>query len=139
VETGFLKMYLDHQSGEMNGEVTQGIFMDQTLRSLSLENLIVLFGEVKEDEQSVQVLTAYLDRYFANEWRAGASQGNKTNINDSMTVEQAYEILGLDAGASEDEIKVAHHKLMNKNHPDHGGSTYLATQINQAKDFLLDD
>ena len=54
-----------------------------------------------------------------------------------MTAEQAYEILGLEPGASDEDIKEAHHRLMNKNHPDHGGSTFLATQINQAKDFLL--
>ena len=55
----------------------------------------------------------------------------------SMTKEQAYEILGLNVGASKGEIREAHHRLMNKIHPDHGGSNFLATQINQAKDLLL--
>ncbi|HJO86863.1 MAG TPA: hypothetical protein QF359_07875 [Rhodospirillales bacterium] len=45
--------------------------------------------------------------------------------------------MGLEPGASEDKIKEAHHRLLSKIHPDHGGSTFLATQINQAKDFLL--
>ena len=54
-----------------------------------------------------------------------------------MTAEKAHEILGLEPGASEDKIKEAHHRLLSKIHPDHGGSTFLATQINQAKDFLL--
>ena len=56
-----------------------------------------------------------------------------------MTRDEAYDVLGLEAGASTEEIKAAHHKLMSKIHPDHGGSTYLATKINQAKDFLLGD
>ena len=140
IETKFLNMYLDHQTGEMNGNVTAGSFTGQTLRSLSLDNLLVLLVECREDEQSVQVLTAYLDRYHGDEWRERAGEagaGSAASTNGSMTTDQAFEILGLESGASDEDIKAAHHRLMSKIHPDHGGSTFLATQINQAKDFLL--
>ena len=54
-----------------------------------------------------------------------------------MTRREALEILGLDEGADEGDIRDAHHRLMVKIHPDQGGSNWLATRINQARDLLL--
>jgi curved DNA-binding protein CbpA len=54
-----------------------------------------------------------------------------------MTVEEAYEVLGLEPDASEAQVRAAHHRLMMQLHPDHGGTDYLATKINRARDVLL--
>jgi DnaJ-class molecular chaperone len=54
-----------------------------------------------------------------------------------MTEAEAYQILGLKFGASKQDISEAHRKLIQKNHPDHGGSDYLAAKINLARKTLL--
>ena len=121
IETAYVRMILDHNNGEMNGDVIAGRFSGRTLRSMELGEILQLLGEASNDEQSVQVLSAYLDRYHGDEWReqarAGAGAGGAGGQGD-MTTEEAYDILGLEAGASDEDIKTAHHELMGKIHPD---------------------
>ena len=94
--------------------------------------------EIRDDNESVLVLNAYLERYHEESWKEyshDVDPGNTTN--QLMTREEALRILGLSQEATFDDIKDAHRKLMSKMHPDKGGSTYLATKINEAKDCLL--
>lgn len=56
---------------------------------------------------------------------------------EEMTRREAFQILGLREGSNKDQIREAHRKLMRLNHPDNGGSTMIATKVNEAKDFLI--
>jgi len=142
VNSRFIRMTLNHDSGAVSGEVLQGQFSGKNLQDLSLDQLFQLMEECKSDNESVSLLVAYLDREHPD-WRdtaqaSGSQQSyNSTPDSGGMTIQEAYEILGLSEGASEADIKAAHRKLISKLHPDHGGSTYLSSKINQAKDTLL--
>ncbi len=142
VETRFLRMTLDHDSGEMTGRVTAGRFAGRALDELELDDLIALWAECRaEDAQSAAVLEAYLDRTQGEAWREAAAQGGAgpraPASAGAMSQEEACDILGLEPGASRAAIHEAHRRLMQKVHPDHGGSNYLAAKINQAKALLL--
>jgi len=137
VETAILRMRLDHASGLMSGQVRRGPFAGRRLEDLEQAELITLWRQcIAEDEPSARLLETYLDR-LRPDWRQTAN-GHTGSPAEAMTREQAYAILDVAPGASADQIKEAHRRLMMKLHPDHGGSTYLAAQINRAKDILLD-
>jgi hypothetical protein len=142
VRTRFLHMELEHDTGTLSGRVLEGRFKGHKLADLSLEQLLDLLAECSaEDAQSTAVLEAYLDREHGERWREGEpadERGAKQASTDRMTRDEAYEILGLQPGADREQILQAHRLLMQKLHPDRGGSTYLATMINLAKDLLLD-
>ena len=147
VETVWLRMNLEHDSGVMRGVVRKGPWAGVELSALSLDQLVALLGDCwADDAQSAQLLETYLDRAFGADWRdkAQGAAGDRSErprgapSSARMTKEEAYEVLGVQPGAGEDEIKEAYRRLMQKLHPDQGGSTYLAAKINQARDVLLD-
>jgi hypothetical protein len=140
LETGWLRMELDHDSGALDGLVLRGVFAGRRLGELSRADLLHLLGETRiEDPESANVIEAYLDRLHPD-WRAqgGEAPDAPPSAGGAMTRAEALSILGLREGADESAIRAAHRKLMLKLHPDQGGSTYLAAKINQAKDLLLE-
>jgi len=137
VETRFLRMILDHDSGDMNGEILEGRYQGKRLSELEFDQLLTLYKEFRAlDEQSAALLQAYLERVHAEKWQRQTENPSSVETG-KMDREEAYEILGLSPGAGEKQIIDAHRHLMQKLHPDRGGSTYLAAKINQAKDLLL--
>lgn len=140
VVTEHLEMELDHDTGEMRGRVLKGLFRDRDIESLTPADMALLWQDCRNvDPQSAQLIEAYLDRAHPS-WREDMARGEEDmsgGPDGRMTLEEAYEILGLKPGASEEAIRRAHRELMLKLHPDRGGSTYLAAKINEAKDVAL--
>jgi len=139
VQSRFLRMTLDHDSGNMEGEILAGKFAGKKLSELNLEDLRRLLEHYHQaDGESYALLEAYMDRIHGEHWREpGQGRGPRTVSTGPMGEQEAREILGVSEKASAEEITVAHRRLMQKLHPDRGGSTYLAAKINQAKDTLL--
>ncbi len=141
VETVFVRMGLDHDTGTMTGTVLHGQFAGMRLEELSRADLLALLRECRAgDEESARLIEAYLDRAHPD-WH-GDFAGGRTEYRASpggpdVTVEEAYAILGLAPGADAEAIRAAHRRLMKQLHPDHGGTDYLATKINRARDVLL--
>lgn len=141
VRTAALEMFLDHDTGELEGVVLAGHFEGRQLADMQLADLIGLHGELMSDSDSRQLLETYLDGRFPL-WRedtdthGGGGEGSSPG-SGPMTEEEAHQILGLEAGASAAEISKAHRRLMQRVHPDVGGSSFLAARINEAKDLLL--
>lgn len=140
VQSKYIRMTLNHESGDIKGEVLTGQFRGKTLDQLDLEALLQLLRECQDDEESVALLQTYLDREHADTWQqqAGAQGQQRTSSEPGgMSREEALQILGLSSNASEAEIVETHRRLIQKLHPDRGGSAYLAATINLAKDTLL--
>ncbi len=141
-ETQDLRMSLDHESGDMDGEILRGPLAGRRLSQLALDDLMTLLSGLERDGEpaSIQLLEAYLDRNHPD-WRerAGSRQdGASSAASDGlMTREKALSILGLEDGATEADVKAAYQRIISNLHPDHGGSTYLAAQVNAARDMLL--
>ena len=135
VRTAFLQAWIDHGTGDVGGTVLSGRFSGRTLDSLGDAELLDLHLECSADADSLRVLEPYLDRRLGAEWRQ-ARQPPRGPRSD-MTREEALAVLGLAEGASEDDVKAAHRRLIQRMHPDVGGSADLAARINRAKDVLL--
>lgn len=151
VASDILDMSLDHDSGTMSGTILKGPMKGRELADLGESEFLDLLRFCREqDPDSARLLETYLDRRFGDSWRAdddSSAAGNdedgsgKAGANDraggTLTVSEARDILGLEPGASREEIIQAHRRMMQRMHPDRGGSNYLAARINEAKERLL--
>jgi hypothetical protein len=139
VQSRYLRMTLNHDSGEIGGEILAGKYAGKSLGQLDLDDLLQLLRECRDDDESVALLQSYLDREHVD-WQQHAdaqAQQQSTAVPGKMSRDEALQVLGLSADASEADIVEAHRRLMQKLHPDRGGSAYLAATINLAKQTLL--
>ena len=98
-----------------------------------LATLAALAGRVAKFAQYIPLLKKIFGA--ANAQQSPNNQKSSTNM--TMSHQEAADLLGIDVESNEEEVRLAHKKLMQKIHPDRGGSDALASQINQAKDTLL--
>jgi hypothetical protein len=133
-ESPFFRMTLHHTSGHMDGEIKRGSKQGRFLSELRVSELVGLFVELN-DFDSQRLLEAYLDHHYP-QWRDQRTNGAASSVT-GMTRAEAHEALGLREGATREDIVAAHRRLIQRLHPDRGGSTYLAALLNRAKDILL--
>jgi len=140
VQSYSFAMELDHDTGAVSGRVLNGQFAGMDLLDLGENETRALLAEVGSDADSLSLLESWLDANRAG-WREYFAEqdagGGATAPSGGDPIAEAYEVLGLKPDASEDDIRTAHRELMKAVHPDHGGSSYLAVKINQARDLLL--
>jgi hypothetical protein len=139
VRTPYLEMSLDHPTGAISGRVLQGRFAGRAFSDFTNAERMDFLAELhSNDAQGAQLFEAYLDRAFPG-WNAGGGDSGPraSSTSRGMTVNEAYLVLGLSRGATREDVQSAHRNLMKRFHPDQGGSTYLASQVNEAKDVLL--
>lgn len=141
VRTAALEMELDHDTGRLEGLVLAGRSEGKMLCAMGLAELGQLYHELAVDPDSTQLLETYLDGRFPT-WRLDTQtyRGERLGVAPgpgAMTKEEAYKILGLEAGAAATDVRKAHRRLMQRLHPDVGNASFLAARINEAKDVLL--
>ncbi len=143
VRTAALEMELDHDTGALEGLVLAGSAEGRTLGAMNLGELRQVYRELSLDAESRQLLETYLDGRFPA-WRHDmqAHHGKGLGIaprTGAMTKEEAYKVLGLEAGAAVADVRKAHRRLMQRLNPDVERTSFLAARINEAKDVLLSD
>jgi hypothetical protein len=143
VRSAMIEMELDHESGKMQGTVLAGPDEGKSLDAMTRPQCEALYDLCcQDDPEGARLMEAYLDRRFAG-WRAATQNqrdpGRRSTRRHpgAMSEDEAYEVLGLQKGAPEEEVVRSHRSLMKKLHPDHGGSTDLAARVNEAKDVLM--
>jgi len=148
----WVELNVSPMSGKVNGTVLKGGFKGRHLSDLSESELKQLLRDCLANEmKSAQLLAAFLQQVYGDQWQSSfadvlqehnAGQSEKADFNGNhhsgrMSEQEAYEILGVDKNASKEDILKAYKSLMQKVHPDRGGSDYLTRLVSDAKECLL--
>jgi CysZ protein len=146
VATRYLALEIDHLSGHMTGEFLDGPLRGQALADVSTDDLLDLLQRAYDnDAASAEALEVYLEherghplkRAKGPAYMARGETAHPSLPLIRMNPEEARAVLGVTPEASPEEVRAAHKRLMQRLHPDRGGSVYLASKINEAKGVLL--
>ncbi|MDC9701720.1 MAG: DnaJ domain-containing protein [Alphaproteobacteria bacterium] len=151
IRSAYLEVSLNSSGNFIRVNVISGRYFGRKFQELSGTDFLNLHADLERnnDELGLFFLEKYMDLYVSG-WRDSEenlkpehgsfnpeSKNRKRSSSGSMTVMEAYEMLGLSSNATPEEIKSAHRALMKIIHPDHGGTSHLAGLINQARDILM--
>ena len=142
VRSSDLEMELDHDTGELDGQILRGRFKGARLSGLSEDELLSFYQEIQSDPESTALLKSYLDRYhggWTDRAQSSSTEWNGSSESGEMTKKEAYQVLGVAPDSTREEILEAWRRLIKRVHPDRGGSAFLTTKINTAKSVLLGD
>lgn len=146
----WVKLKVDPLTGVMDGLVLKGSFEGQALSALSESQLKTLLGDCLDNEmKSTQLLATFLQHSYGEQWQTtfaevlqqhsaqSQQQASSGAANGPLSVKDAYEVLGVNEDSTKEEVLKAYKSMMQKVHPDRGGSDYLTRLVSEAKDLLL--
>ena len=129
INTKYLKIQIIMQTKQAIIEIKEGEFKGRGFSSLSKPEIDKLLSELKvNDPRGFGILNVVINQSYQHSQNTSSSQ---------MSEEEALSILGLQKGASSEEIKKSYYDLMKKFHPDKDGNNYLSNLISEAKNKLL--
>ncbi len=138
--TDYFDIKLNTTTSIIRGTVRKGLFSGQRIADLHPAELALIWQDCRADDpRSARLLEAHLDALHPH-WREDVRRGEEhfaSGPDGRMNIKEAFKILGLTPSATRKQVATAHRDLMLKLHPDRGGSTYLASKVNEAKDVLL--
>lgn len=140
--TTLIEAHLRVDGSLRTGQVTDGPSTGAWLDTMPTDAVVALLRLCRvRDPMGAALLEPYLDRR-APGWRVDAERDRNPGARrppnpGAMTQEEAYQILGLQRGATTEQIRTAHRTLMKRAHPDQGGSAEGAARVNAARDRLL--
>lgn len=135
-KTEHLDVKVHIQRAQVTGHVIRGDFEGQAVEELTDDELKVLEDAYKDTDMKSHYIIAMMRR------RGQRGRDGQTTPPPSFSRperEEALLILGLQGKPDRETIIAAHRRLIQKLHPDRGGSDFLAARVNQAKDILLRD
>jgi hypothetical protein len=139
INSRFIQIYLNLETGIMSGRVLAGEFKDRLLDEMSRSEIDQLADICRlQDAESFRLLASYISARFGGQAGPGSDGRDRSGIRTepTMTIDEALRVLGLKGTPTKEEITSAYRKIMQQIHPDRGGNEYFAAKVNQARDML---